>query len=99
MAEFREAPTLVVLKTQPPSFKTDLQHTILFAEKRDRVLVFTLSPSAQDREDELERRHGPQSTSDVVDPPWDTTPLRMTADSGRERGDGALRSGGGAAAR
>jgi hypothetical protein len=49
MAEFREAPTLVVLKTQPPSFKTDLPHTILFAEKRDQVLVFTLSLSAQYR--------------------------------------------------
>ena len=43
MAEFREAPTLVVLETQPLSPKTDLQHTILFAEKRDHVLVFTLS--------------------------------------------------------
>jgi hypothetical protein len=49
MAEFREAPTLVVLKTQPPSCKTDFQHTILFAEKRDQVLVFTLSPSPQHR--------------------------------------------------
>jgi hypothetical protein len=49
IAEFREAPTLVVVKTQPPSFKTDLQHTIVFAEKRDHVLVFTLSPSAQHR--------------------------------------------------
>jgi hypothetical protein len=47
MAEFREAPTLVVLETQPSSLKPDLQHTILFAEKRDHVLVFTLSPSAQ----------------------------------------------------
>jgi hypothetical protein len=47
MAEFREAPTLVVLETQPTSLKTYLQHTILFAEKRDHVLVFTLSPSAQ----------------------------------------------------
>jgi hypothetical protein len=49
MAELREAPTLVVLETQPSSLKTDLQHTILFAEKRDHVLVFTLSPSAQPR--------------------------------------------------
>jgi hypothetical protein len=49
MAEFREAPTLVVLETQPPSLKTDLQHTILFMEKRDHVLEFTLSPSAQHR--------------------------------------------------
>jgi hypothetical protein len=47
MAEFREAPTLVVLETQPTALKTYLQHTILFAEKRDHVLVFTLSPSAQ----------------------------------------------------
>jgi len=49
MAEFREAPTLVVCETQPPSLKTDLQHTILFAEKRDHVLEFTLSPGAQHR--------------------------------------------------
>jgi hypothetical protein len=47
VAELREAPTLVVVETQPLSLKTDLQHTILFAEKRDHVLVFTLSPSAQ----------------------------------------------------
>jgi hypothetical protein len=66
----------------PPSFKADFQHTILFAEKRHQVLVFTLSPSPQHREDELERRHGPQSTSDVVDPPWDTTGLvRFRADA------------------
>jgi hypothetical protein len=49
MAEFREAPTLVVLETQPTSLKTDLQHSILFAEKRDHVLEFTLSPGAQHR--------------------------------------------------
>jgi hypothetical protein len=49
MAEFCEAPALVVVETQPLSLKTDLQHTILFAEKRDHVLVFTLSPSAQHR--------------------------------------------------
>jgi len=49
VAEFREAPTLVVVETQPLSLKTDLQHTILFAEKRDHVLVFTLSPGAQHR--------------------------------------------------
>ena len=45
MAEFREAPTLVILETQPPSLKTELQRAIFFAEKRDHVLVFTLSPS------------------------------------------------------
>ena len=28
MAEFREAPTLVVLETQPTSLKTDSQHSI-----------------------------------------------------------------------
>jgi hypothetical protein len=55
MAEFRETPTLVVIEPQPLPLKTDLQHTILFAEKRDRVLVFTLSPRAQHREDELEK--------------------------------------------
>jgi hypothetical protein len=67
VAEFCEAPTLVFVETQPLSAKTDLQHAILFAEKRDHVLVFTLVPSAQQCQEELERRHGPQSTSEVVD--------------------------------
>lgn len=49
MAEFREAPTFVVFETQPPPLKTDLHHTILFAEKRDHVLDFTLSATAQHR--------------------------------------------------
>ena len=49
MAEFGEAPTLVVVEAQSLSLKTDLQHTILFAQKRDHVLVFTLSPRAQHR--------------------------------------------------
>jgi hypothetical protein len=39
MAEFRETPALVVIEPQPLPLKADLQHTILFAEKRDRVLV------------------------------------------------------------
>jgi hypothetical protein len=40
---------LVVLETQPPYLKTDLQHTILFSEKRDHVVVFTPSPRVQHR--------------------------------------------------
>ena len=67
VAEFCEAPTLVIVETQPPSLKTDLQHTILFAEKRDRVFVFTLSPRAEHRQHELERRHGGKFTSEMVD--------------------------------
>jgi hypothetical protein len=46
VAECCEAPTPVVLETQPPSRKTDLQHTILFAKKRDHVLEFMLAPRA-----------------------------------------------------
>ena len=83
MAEFCETPTLVVIEPPPLPLKTDLQHTILFAEKRDRVLVFTRSPSAQHREDELERRHGPKSTSEVVDRRWDTTRASTTDGSMR----------------
>jgi len=49
VAEFGEAPTLVIVETEPLSPKTGLQHTILFEEKRDHVLVFTLSPRAQHR--------------------------------------------------
>jgi transposase InsO family protein len=61
MAECCEAPTFVVLETQPPSRKTDLQHAILFAKKRDHVLVFTLAPSAQS----LPRRIGTETRSEV----------------------------------
>jgi hypothetical protein len=49
VVEFGEAPTLVIVETEPLSPKTGLQHPILFAEKRDHVLVFTLAPSAQHR--------------------------------------------------
>jgi len=49
MAELRQASPLRFIETQPLFFKTDLQHTILFAEKRDHVFVLTLSPSAQHR--------------------------------------------------
>jgi hypothetical protein len=49
MAEFREAATLVVIETQSLPRKTGLQHTILFAEKCDHVLVFTLSPGTHYR--------------------------------------------------
>jgi hypothetical protein len=92
MAEFCEAPTLVVRETQPLSLKTDLQHTILFSEKRDHVLVFTLSPRAQHREDELERRHGPKSTLEAVDRWWDTTGAAPVYQRGR-RATGASDSG------
>jgi hypothetical protein len=60
MAEFREAPTLVVLETQLTSLKTDLQHSILCAENRDHVLEFPLSPGAQHRWDELGTESRPE---------------------------------------
>jgi hypothetical protein len=76
VTEFCEAPTLVIVETQPMSAKTNLQHSILFTEKRDHILPFTLAPSAQHGQDEPERRHGPQSNAEVFDRCWDTTQSR-----------------------
>jgi hypothetical protein len=42
MAEFREAPTLVVLQTESLALKARFQDAVLFAEKGDHVLLFTL---------------------------------------------------------
>ena len=42
MAQFREAPTLVVVQTQSSPSEPRFQHAILFAEKRDHVLLVTL---------------------------------------------------------
>jgi hypothetical protein len=49
MTEFCQAPALLVIETQSSALKTRLQQTILFAKKRDRILVFTLSPPVQPR--------------------------------------------------
>lgn len=47
MTWFCQAPPHLVVETQPSAPKARFQHTILLAKKRDRVLVFTLSPPAQ----------------------------------------------------
>jgi hypothetical protein len=78
MAEFRQALPLVVIETESPALEACLQQTILLAKKRDRVLVFTLSPPAQRRQDELKQKHSLKSTADVVDPCWDTTGSTVT---------------------
>ena len=79
MAEFCEAPTLVVVETQSLPLKTDLQHTILFAEKRDRVLVFHAVAKRTAPRRRTGTVHGPKSTSEVVDRRWDTTAEGTTA--------------------
>ena len=58
MAQFREAPTLVVLQTQSLARKARFQDAVLFAEKGDHVLLFTQEPPAQERPDKLKRSHG-----------------------------------------
>jgi hypothetical protein len=42
MAQFREAPTLVVLQTQSLAIKARFQDAVLFAEEGNHVLLFTL---------------------------------------------------------
>jgi hypothetical protein len=58
MTQFRAAPTLVVVQTQSSLSKPRFQDAILFAEKRDHVLLFTLAPATQHSYDKLKRRHG-----------------------------------------
>ncbi len=53
MTEFSQAPPLLVVEPKPSAAKTRFQQAILLAKKRYRVLMFTLSPRAQRRQDEL----------------------------------------------
>ena len=61
----REAPTFVGIQTQSLALKPRFQRAVLFAEKRDHVLVFTLPPPAEHRQNEVKRKHGLKSTSVV----------------------------------
>jgi hypothetical protein len=57
VAKFGEASPLVVIKMQAPSLEPRLQHPVLFAEERDDVLLLSLKPPAQRRDQEVERQH------------------------------------------
>ena len=57
MAELGEASPLRVIEAQALSFQPRLQHSILFQQERDRILLLTLQPVAQHRQHELKRKH------------------------------------------
>jgi hypothetical protein len=57
MAELGEASPLRVIETQARPFQPRLQHSILFPQERDRILLLTLQPAAQHRHHELKRKH------------------------------------------
>ena len=57
MPQFGKAPALVVIQTQAPSFKPQLQDSVLLAQERDHVLLLTVKPTAEPRDHELERKH------------------------------------------
>jgi hypothetical protein len=57
MAEFGEPSPLGVIETQAPPFQPRFQYSVLFPEKRDRVLLLAQQPAAQYCHYEVKRRH------------------------------------------
>ena len=57
MAQFGKAPSLLVVKLQSPPLQPRLQYPVLFPQERDDVLLLSLKPTAQGRNQELERKH------------------------------------------
>ena len=57
MAELGEASPLRVMKAQAPPFQPRLQHSILFPQERDRILLLTLQRAAQYRHHQLKGKH------------------------------------------
>jgi len=57
MAELGEASPFGVIETQAPPCQLRLQHSILFSQERNHVLLLALQPAAQHRPHELERKH------------------------------------------
>jgi hypothetical protein len=57
MAELGETSPLPVIETQALPFQTGLQHSILFPQECDHILLLTLHPAAQHRHHQLKRKH------------------------------------------
>jgi hypothetical protein len=53
MTELCQAPPLLVVEPEPSAPRRAFSRRFLLAKKRYRVLMFTLSPRAQRRQDEL----------------------------------------------
>jgi hypothetical protein len=77
MPELGEASPLGVIETQAPPCQLRLQHSILFPQKRNYILLLALQPTAEHRHHELKRKHR-RSLRQQRDPSWDTTGSRPT---------------------
>ena len=73
MAELRQPSSFLIVEAQS-LLKPRLQHSVLFAEERDDVVLFVLQPPAQHRRYKVKRRHR-RSLRQHPDPAWDTTRL------------------------
>jgi hypothetical protein len=57
MPQFGEAAPLAVIQAQSLPFEPRLEDTVLFTQERDDVVLLMSKPTAQRRDQELQRKH------------------------------------------
>ncbi len=73
LPQFREAPSLAVVKPEALPRAPRLQHAILLAEERDHVGLLGFEPAAHRTDQQLERQHGRSLRPLRSIHLWDTT--------------------------
>ena len=58
VSDHRETPALTIRKTEALPLELRLQNTILFAQESDYVVLLSLEPAEERRQQEVERDHG-----------------------------------------
>jgi hypothetical protein len=67
VSEHSQTPPFLITELQPSSPQVRPQHSILFPQERDHVVLLAQDPTAEGCDEPLERRR-PDSTSNTFDP-------------------------------